>query len=118
MAGTSRAIRFSVAAAVLLVATSACAPKQRIPLDIGPGPVLLFVDGELVLEIPEELELRADRDHKVFVKRDGYTPEMVVLESTGREGRDQLEPARIDIRLQPRRGDRDVLIEGDDPAGP
>ena len=116
MAKSTRRGRFQVgvAVAVLLVATAACAPKQRIPLDIGPGPVLLFVDGELTLEIPEELELRSDRDHKIFIKRDGYTPEMVVLESTERDGREQLEPARIDVRLEQRRGDRDVLIEGDD----
>ena len=106
----------------LLFAASAlqfgCVTRQRVPLDVGPGPVLLFVDGELATEIPEELELRADRDHKIFVKRDGYTPELVVLESRELDGRDRLEPPRIEIRLKRKRGDRDVRIEDDEGEEP
>lgn len=100
-----------LASVALLAAQPACAPKQRIPLDVGPGPVLVFIDGELVLETPEEVELRADRDHKVFVKREGYTPQLVVLETSELEGRDRLVPARVDVRLQPRLGDREVEVD-------
>ncbi|MEE3330228.1 MAG: hypothetical protein VX246_05110 [Myxococcota bacterium] len=103
-----------LASAVLLAAQPGCAPKQRIPLDVGPGPVLVFIDGELVLETPEEVELRADRDHKVFVKREGYTPQMVVLETSELDGRDRLQPARVDVRLERRLGQREVEVDAEE----
>lgn len=100
-----------LASAALLAAQPGCAPKQRIPLDVGPGPVLVFIDGELVPETPEAVELRADRDHKVFVKREGYTPQLVVLETSERDGRDRLLPARVDVRLERRLGNREVQVD-------
>lgn len=93
------------------IAIAGCAPKQRIPLDLGPGPVELFVDGERAEELPAELELRADRDHKVFVKRPGYVPELVVLEARGVDGREGLVPDRVRVRLLPVIGDREIQIE-------
>ncbi len=89
----------------------ACAPKQRVPLDLGPAPVELFVDGERAEELPPELELRSDRDHKIFVKRPGYIPELVVLEAREVDGRDGLVPDRVHVRLQPVVGDREIRIE-------
>jgi len=93
------------------LALAGCAPKQRVPLDLGPGPVELFVDGERAEAPPAELALRADRDHKVFVKRPGYVPELVVLEAREVDGRQELVPDRVRVRLLPVIGDRDIEIQ-------
>ncbi len=107
----SRSIKRAGCLVVTCVALAACAPKQRIPLDLGPAPVELFVDGERAEAVPAELELRADRDHKLFVKRSGYVPELVVLEARETDGRDGLVPERVRVRLRPEIGDRDIEIE-------
>jgi hypothetical protein len=107
---------FTVSIAVLVWA--ACAPKQRVPLDLGPAPVELYVDGALATEVPLEVKLRADRDHKIFVKRAGYVPELVVLETREVDGRYGLAPAEVRIRLRPIAGDPDLEIEEEDPDGP
>jgi hypothetical protein len=97
--------------AVTALVLPACAPKQRVPLDLGPAPVELSVDGALAGEIPGDLELRADRDHKLFVKRPGYVPELVVLESREIDGRYGLEPGQVRVRLRPVAGEPDLEIE-------
>ena len=63
-----------------------CAPKVRVPLDCVPRNVTVFVDKQALEEVPETLELRADRPHVVFVKGGGYQPDQVVFEV--REGED------------------------------
>jgi len=110
----NRAARLALAVALC----AGCAPLQVVPLDVGPGAVEVFVDGARAEGAPSELELRADRDHKIYLKRAGYVPELVVLESRRVEGRDRLEPAIVRARLAPRRGEREVEVrdEGGDPA--
>ena len=93
-----------------------CAPMQVVPLDLGPPPVELYVDGERAETVPAEVELRADRPHKLFVKREGYVPELVVLETSERDGRDALSPDVVRVRLQPVIGDHEVSIEDSGPA--
>ena len=94
-----------------LVVGGACATRQLVPLDLGPGPVELYVDGERADEVPVELELRADRDHKLFVKRAGFVPQLVVLEASEVDGRDQLAPEHVRVRLEPIAGNRELRIE-------
>ncbi|MEZ4216602.1 MAG: hypothetical protein R3E88_09000 [Myxococcota bacterium] len=90
---------------------------QVVPLDVGPGAVEVYVDGARAEGAPRELELRADRDHKVFVKRDGYTPALVVLETRRVDGRDALAPDAVRVRLRPRAGEREVEIRDEDATG-
>jgi hypothetical protein len=100
-------IACAVAAGVL-----GCAPRQRVPLELSPLPVEVYLDGVRLENPPAELELRADRDHKLFVKRRGYQPELVVLESREVEGSPQLVPPVVRVRLERRAdGAREVEIE-------
>ncbi|MCG8588446.1 MAG: hypothetical protein MJE66_04075 [Proteobacteria bacterium] len=102
-----------------IIAGGGCAPFQTVPLDLTPTSVRVFVDGEPLAPVPAELELRADRDHTVFVKAEGFQPQLVVLRTT-REGReDVLEPAAVQVRLEPAAGKgRDLQIESDEEAAP
>lgn len=105
-------VRNALAAVLVLgLSSGGCAPKQRVPLDLGPHPVELYVDGEPVEPVPAEVELRSDRDHKLYVKHPGYVPELVVLETAEVEGRDRLEPQSVRVRLEPVQGGRDVEID-------
>ena len=98
-------------AGIVAVVVGGCAPKQWVPLDLGPGAVDLYVDGRRVDEVPSEVELRADRDHKLFVKRPGYLPELVVLETREVEGDAVLRPPSVSVWLEPVIGDRSIEIE-------
>lgn len=83
-----------------LLGLSGCAPKQPIPLDLAPAPLVVYLDGERLDEIPEELILRANRDHTVFVKRDGYRPQLVILTTGEVEGEAVLTPDSISLELK------------------
>ena len=78
-----------------------CAPKQRVPLDVNPATVSIYLDGEALEEIPQELTLRSDRDHKLFFKSHGHRSALVVLRSVQGENEARLEPAAIRLRLVP-----------------
>jgi len=85
----------------LLLSSSACAPTQRVPLEVSPETVSIYLDGELLDGTPQELELRSDRDHKLFFKSRGHRSELIVLRSLEDEGGVRLEPAGIALRLAP-----------------
>jgi hypothetical protein len=78
-----------------------CAPKQRVPLDVSPATAAIYLDGVLLDEIPPELKLRSDRDHKLFFKSQGHRSELVVLRSLEQDGKQTLEPAGVQLRLAP-----------------
>jgi len=100
----------------LAVAALGCAPLQRVPLDVDPSGVQLYLDGAPVEGEPRELELRADRDHKLFFKRDGHRPVLVVLRSTvDRDGKPRLEPSAVQLRLIPiDTSGRQLVIESEE----
>lgn len=112
-AGPAGRARGAVAMAGLaLLFGLGCAPVQVVPLSVEPTPGSLHVDGRAVSPVPDHVELRADRDHKLYFKRDGYRPELVILRSQDGEAGPRLEPARVQARLQPLSpGARDVQIE-------
>jgi hypothetical protein len=106
------------AALLALVAGVACAPKQRIPLAAEPAPVAVYVDGQLQVGAPAEVELRADRDHTLYFKKEGYTSKLVVLETKSDDDGKRLQPDQVRVTLEPRGGTgREVEIERDVPAG-
>ena len=109
----SRAVptREAVVIAMGLVLFLGCAARQWVPLDLGPGAVELYVNGDRAQEVPPEVELRADRDHKLFVKKPGYVPELVVIETRVVAGRETLVPGGVRVRLLPIAGDRRIEIE-------
>jgi hypothetical protein len=107
-----------VAAALALAALLACAPKQRIPLDACVSEeVVVYVDGRL-LETSEALELRSDEPHKLFFKRPGEPPRLVVLEARADgEGRPHLEPADPCAELVAIGLGRELTIEVEEEGG-
>jgi hypothetical protein len=87
---------------VVAVLASACqGPTQRVPLTLEPDRVSVFVDGEPLSEVPMELELRSDRAHVLFFRREGYRAERRVLQTRMREGEPWLTPAEVHVRLLP-----------------
>ena len=77
-----------------------CAPTQMIALDVGPEPIVVFVDGEPLQELPPSIELTADRDHTLFFQREGYRSQLIIVRTALREGEDHLEPEQVELRLK------------------
>jgi hypothetical protein len=104
----------------VLLGSFACAPKQRVPLDISPSGTSIFLNGEELEEMPPELKLRSDRDHMLFFKSEGHRSELVVLRSKERDGEPHLEPSGVRLRLAPLDPTRrDLVIEaGPEPEAP
>ena len=82
------------------VAFVGCAPTQMIGLDVGPEPLVVYVDGEPMKELPPSLELTANRDHTLFFQREGYRSQLIIVRTSEREGEDRLEPERVELRLK------------------
>jgi hypothetical protein len=89
-----------------------CAAKQTVPLECVSEEVVVYVDGRLLEERPDALELRADEPHKLFFKLPGHEPQLVVLESApDDEGRLRLSPADVCVELVPVGLARELTIE-------
>jgi len=92
---------------------------QQVPIDVGPGPVEVYVDGERVADpVPAELDLESDRGHVVFVKKDGHRAQQVILRSVEQaDGPPRLEPEQVAVELRPEtpKGRR-LEVELDEPG--
>ena len=111
--------RIAVVAAVS--ALFACAPKQRIPLDACvTEEVVVFVDGRLLEDAQGFVELRSDQPHKLYFKRPGEPPHLIVLEpGADPDGRPRLLPDDPCRELLAVGLDRELTIEVDeDPTAP
>jgi hypothetical protein len=116
LSGMHRLLGLGIAGLLL---AAGCAPTQRVALAVAPAGAVLFVDGEALPAVPEAIELRSDRDHKLFFKSPGYRPELVVLRSQRVDGAPRLDPQDVRVRLTPvAPSGRDVRIERDAPAAP
>ena len=70
------------------------------------------MDGRLLEESPDELVLRTDEPHKIYVKAPGYEPQLVVLEpSPDADGKLRLEPSSLCIEPAPIGMGRELQIE-------
>ena len=116
MSPSRRLTRVLAAGAVL--AAAACAPKQRIPLDACvTEKVVVYVDDRLLEGDPASLQLSTDVPHKVYIKRPGEKPVLVVLEpKEDGEGKPRLEPADPCKEVVAVGLDRKLDIEVDDSA--
>jgi hypothetical protein len=107
------------AALALVLAGGACAPKQKVVLDCVPEEVTVYVDGRALEQAPEQIELRADRPHKIYVKGPGHEPQLVVLEPrVDATGRQTLEPAEVCVEVVPIGLDRELTLEVDEEDTP
>ncbi|MDH4016366.1 MAG: hypothetical protein OEV20_03410 [Actinomycetota bacterium] len=95
-------VRVALLAACVAVAAG-CAPMQYVPIDVGPAPVEVYVDGERVAEpLPEQLDLESDRGHVVMIKKDGHRAQQVILRSVEQpDGPPRLEPDALVVELRP-----------------
>jgi hypothetical protein len=107
-----RCTRIAFVVVATLAIGIACAAKQRVPLDCVPEEVTVFVDQRALDELPETLELRSDRPHKIFLKGPGYEPQLIVLEPRrGDDGTSKLHPDRICVELVRVGVDRQLELE-------
>jgi hypothetical protein len=80
----------------------ACAAYQNVGVESDPPGAQIFLDGQLVGETPAQVEVGRGEPHTVFLKREGYKPELVLLERhEANDGVDFLTPADVVKRLSP-----------------
>lgn len=85
-----------------LLGVASCATTQEIPLGCVHEKVQVYVDGRLLEQTPDSIDLAVDDPHKLYFKREGREPQLVVLEP--RESPDgvmRLEPADVCAELVP-----------------
>ena len=103
------------ALALLGLAGQGCATRQSVALECLPQTVRVWVDEQLIEGNPNLLELSRDEPHKVFVRAEGFEPQLVVLESVpGDDGELQLTPANLCIELVPLGQGRQLEVELED----
>ena len=106
----------------LVAGACACAQYQRVGVTSNPPDAEVWLDKQLVGRTPLELRLDRTRDHAVYVKHDGYKPELVVLELLrAPDGLPFLAPPDVEVRLVPGAAEtpdqsRDLEIEVDPKA--
>jgi hypothetical protein len=111
-----------LASLVLASGGLACAAYQNVGVESDPPGAQIYLDGKLAEQTPAKLEIGRDKDHTVYLKRQGYKPELVVLEKhAANDGIDFLTPADVVRRLSPGPSDdleleRRLKIEVDKPA--
>ena len=90
---------------ILLIAALAlagCAPYQNIGIQSDPPGAQIYLDGKLAGVTPLDLRVPRDAAHTVYLKREGYRPELVVLyKHDAADGIDFLTPADVSRRLSP-----------------
>jgi hypothetical protein len=105
-----------VAVAAVCVWLSACAPKQAVVFDACEAEkVTVYVDGRLLRPGTKPPELRSDLPHKLFFKREGHEPRLIILEPTADEaGKLRLEPADPCAEVLAVPLDRELTVEVDE----
>ena len=102
---------------ITLLAAWGCATQQSIPLACVVEEVHIFVDGRLLEGQPDAIDLRSDVPHKLYFKREGHEPQLVVLEPrTAPDGSWRLEPADVCVQLVPVGLGRKLTIEAEESA--
>jgi hypothetical protein len=107
----------TAALGLVLLGPLACATTQEVPLACVEEEVQIYVDGRLLEEHPDVITLRTDRPHKLYFKREGGPPQLVVLEpGTDPEGRPRLVPSDPCVALVPVGLGRELTIEVEEGA--
>jgi sirohydrochlorin ferrochelatase len=89
-------------ALLLAVCLAGCSAYQNVAIESDPPGAEIFLDGKPVGPTPQNLRVSRDLDHTVYLKKDGYRPELVVLEKhEANDGIDFLTPADVARRLSP-----------------
>jgi hypothetical protein len=92
----------ALAALVAAACACACAQYQEISVHSQPSGAEVWLDKQLVGHTPLELRIDRTRAHAVYLKRDGYRPELVVLDLLrAPDGLAFLTPPDVEVRLVP-----------------
>jgi len=79
-----------------------CAEYQYVAVRSLPPEAEVYLDKQLVGKTPLRLRIGRSEAHALYVKRSGYRPELVVLESLrASDGLSFLTPPDVDLRLTP-----------------
>lgn len=102
-------------AAAALPILAACATTQEVPLPCVTEEMLVYVDGQLLEGRPESIELGLDAPHKLYVKRPGHRPRLVVLVPEETEDGARLVPEDVCLEIAPVALDRELSVEVEEP---
>jgi hypothetical protein len=81
---------------------TACASYQNIAIESEPAGAEIFLDGKSVGATPQSLRISREQAHTVYLKKEGFRPELVVLEKhDANDGIDFLTPPDVVKRLAP-----------------
>ena len=105
MRGTARSLAANSALTLLLACVAlgtGCARYQLVGV-YGPEGATVFVDGDEVGRVPQQVRVDRDQPHSIFVKKPSFKPQLVVLElNRAQDGVDYLTPADVSVRLRRR----------------
>ena len=89
-------------AILLALLVPACAAYQNVAIESDPPGAEIFLDGKPVGTTPQNLRVSREAPHTIYLKKEGYRPELVVLEKHDAvDGIDFLTPADVVKRLSP-----------------
>ena len=87
---------------LLVLCLAGCAAYQNVAIESVPPGAEIYLDGKPVGPTPQNLRVSREHDHTVYLKKDGYRPELVVLEKhEANDGIDYLTPADVVKHLSP-----------------
>ncbi len=79
-----------------------CAAYQNVAIESDPPGAEIYLDGKSVGSTPQNLRISREQPHTVYLKKEGFRPELVVLEKHDAvDGIDYLTPADVVKRLSP-----------------
>jgi hypothetical protein len=101
------------AGCLLTIVAMGCATStQSVRIECVPEEVSIYVDGRLLEARSDELLLRTDAPHKIFVKGPGYEPRLVVLEpELDTDGRLHFSSSDLCVEVVPIGQDRELELE-------
>lgn len=105
-----------------VLAAPGCAQYQYVTVRSEPASAEVYLDKKRVGTTPLRLKVARGEAHAVYVKRVGYRPELVVLESRrASDGLSFLTPPDVELRLTPGAGssdqqhDLEIEVDPDEP---
>jgi hypothetical protein len=92
--------RIHVLVLCLAACATGCASYQNVGVESDPPGAEIYLDGKPVGQTPQNLRISREAAHTVYLKKEGYRPELVVLEKRDAvDGIDYLTPADVVRRL-------------------
>ena len=116
-AGHGSSLAIAALGVLATLALGACRPYQNVGIVSVPEGAEVYLDGHMVGVTPLRLRIATQAHHKVYLKKEGYRPELLVLNSHQPQDRiDFLTPADLRVRLMPLVAPlpRELEVEGEE----